>query len=31
MAFVADMSGVCRSGGTRVMMKNPTKPASTKT
>ena len=31
MALVADMSGVCSSGGTRVMMKKPTKPARTKT
>ena len=26
MAFVADMSGVWRRAGTRVMVKNPTKP-----
>ena len=31
MAFVADMSGVCSSGGTRVMTWKPTNPASTKT
>jgi hypothetical protein len=31
IAFVADMRGVCRSAGTRVMVKNPTNPARTKT
>ena len=31
IAFVADMSGVCRSGGTRVITRKPTKPASTNT
>src|SRR3954468_8207520 len=31
MAFVADISGVCSSGGTRGMTMKPTKPARTKT
>ena len=31
MALVADMSGVCSSAGTRVMVKNPTKAARMKT
>ena len=31
MAFVADMSGVCSSGGTRVITWKPTKPARTNT
>ena len=30
IAFVADMSGVCSSGGTRVMTRNPTNPARMK-
>ena len=30
IAFVADISGVCSSGGTRVITMKPTKPASTK-
>jgi aryl-alcohol dehydrogenase-like predicted oxidoreductase len=31
IAFVADMSGVCNSGGTRAMTRIPTKPARTNT
>src|SRR3954447_2392561 len=31
MALVADISGVCSSGGTRVITMKPTKPARTKT
>ncbi len=31
IAFAADMSGVCSSGGTRAITRKPTNPARTKT